>query len=309
MDFDACVIQHGDVLGAVPLWLHRAEAVEFVVGKGDRGEGGSSSLVVLEPFFNMVWRVIAMRKTKLAVLLLAGFPMLAFAGFQIVGGKVVEKPDGPEVISSSSVPGKSSAASPVIKGGKVVHVQPVAGVNHIGEMQSKQLHVVSLSGDSAWLEKGVKKIIPKGWKVFAGDLARMEVDWPAGQTWVDTLDFIAKDSDNDLQIAVDWNRKAVYIAKNEAKSQVSVKTEPARPAPLSLRKGDRLSEVFSSWGQANGWDVTWQAPALISDIDITFTDGFESAVTQTIESLVKQGLPLRVVFYEGNKVVLIMGAN
>ncbi len=89
----------------------------------------------------------------------------------------------------------------------------------------------------------------------------------------------------------------------------TVKTEPARPAPLSLHKGDRLSEVFSRWGSANGWDVAWQAPALISDIDITFTDGFESAVTQTIESLVKQGLPLRVVFYEGNKVVLIMGAN
>ena len=304
MDFDACVIQHGDVLGAVPLWLHRAEAVEFVVGKGDRGEGGSSSLVVLEPFFNMGWRVIAMRKTKLAVLLLAGFPMLAFAGFQIVGGKVVEKPDGPEVISSSSVPGKSSSVSPVVKGGKVVQA---AGVNHIGEMQVKQLHVVSLSGDSAWLEKGIKKIVPKGWKVITGDLARTEVDWTAGKTWVDTLDFIAKD--NDLQIAIDWNRKAIYVAENEAKSQVTVKTEPARPAPLSLHKGDRLSEVFSRWGSANGWDVAWQAPALISDIDITFTDGFESAVTQTIESLVKQGLPLRVVFYEGNKVVLIMGAN
>lgn len=160
------------------------------------------------------------------------------------------------------------------------------------------------------LADAVRQIVPQDYALRFGagmDQNRAKrVAWKGGRPWVDVLSETLADMP-EVAVEIDASAKLVTLsAAPNAQQFVDAKEElPART--WSMGRGEKISEAFNRWSGEAGWQgVFWEAPDLIAELDVSVSGSFEDAVSQVINSLVKQGVQLRAVIYGGNKVVRIV---
>lgn len=73
-----------------------------------------------------------------------------------------------------------------------------------------------------------------------------------------------------------------------------------------IQNGDRLSDVFTRWAQAVGWQVTWETTDMVAQADLELDDTFTAAVTKVAEALNRSGSDLQVKFYTANHMLRVM---
>lgn len=87
--------------------------------------------------------------------------------------------------------------------------------------------------------------------------------------------------------------------------------KPRRPARYVWRvnNGDKISDAFRAWaGQANKWQVIWEAPELVAMASVDVEGSFEDAVSKVIDALNRgeAGLVARFYVDSANNVLRVM---
>lgn len=165
-------------------------------------------------------------------------------------------------------------------------------------------------GRKVLLRDAVRQIVPAEYSLQFGQgmdsLATKRVSWKGGRAWTDVLaESLA--TVPEVSVEIDGNARLVTLYAVGEVSAKATTTVQAEQQSWSIKGGDKLSETLAAWGRDAGWQgVIWEAPDLMSEMDVTFSGSFEEAVTKTIESLARNGTQLRVVFYGGNRVVRIL---
>lgn len=165
-------------------------------------------------------------------------------------------------------------------------------------------------GRKVLLRDAVRQIVPAEYSLQFGQgmdsLVTKRVSWKGGRAWTDVLaESLA--TVPEVSVEIDGNTRLVTLFAAAEASSTPITSAQAEQKSWSIKGGDKLSETLAAWGREAGWQgVIWEAPDLMSEMDVTFKGSFEEAVTNTIEALARSGTALRVVFYGGNKVVRIM---
>lgn len=165
-------------------------------------------------------------------------------------------------------------------------------------------------GRNVTIREAVRQVVPSDFSVRFGlgadSLVDKRVSWKGGRPWTEVFsDLVA--SAPDLSAEIDVPAKLVTLSATQTSRIEQGGPAVAAQSVWRIRNGDKLSETLAAWGREAGWQgVFWEAPDLVSEIDVAFTGGFEEAITQTIEALARHGVQLRVIFYGGNKVVRIV---
>ncbi|WP_256081772.1 TcpQ domain-containing protein [Massilia sp. YIM B04103] len=69
-----------------------------------------------------------------------------------------------------------------------------------------------------------------------------------------------------------------------------------------------LNAALARWAAAAGWQLLWELPVDYAvQVRTTVSGSFEDAVGTVITSLDSAEMPMKAVFYKGNKVLRIMG--
>lgn len=164
-------------------------------------------------------------------------------------------------------------------------------------------------GRNVTIKDAVRQVVPSDYSVRivlgADSLVDARVSWKGGRSWTEVLSDIVA-SAPDLSAEIDVSAKLVTLSATQTSRVEQGGSAVAAQSVWRIRNGDKLSETLETWGRGAGWHVFWEAPDLISEIDVSFAGGFEEAVTQTIEALARHAVQLRVIFYGGNKVVRIV---
>jgi len=76
----------------------------------------------------------------------------------------------------------------------------------------------------------------------------------------------------------------------------------------AIRTGDvTLRAALARWAEQAGWQLLWEVPVDYAvDADSVVDGTFEQAVAQVASSMQGAEMPLRVIFYNGNKVLRIV---
>jgi hypothetical protein len=89
---------------------------------------------------------------------------------------------------------------------------------------------------------------------------------------------------------------------------------PDPPTPKRLQTWDivpadkTLNAALARWASAAGWQLVWDLPVDYAvDTRTSVTGSFEDAVRLVANSMAGAEIPLKAVFYEGNKVLRIVG--
>lgn len=90
-----------------------------------------------------------------------------------------------------------------------------------------------------------------------------------------------------------------------------VPTQPVAPAlpkqHWKIQTGERLSDVFIRWTKAsNKWQLVWEAPDLVAQVDVDLDGEFENSVSKIIDALNRNDAGLQAKFYAANRVLRIM---
>lgn len=165
-------------------------------------------------------------------------------------------------------------------------------------------------GRNVTIREAVRQVVPSDFSIRFGSgadaLVDKRVSWKGGRPWSEVFaDVVA--SVPDLSAEIDVPAKLVTLsAAQTSRSEQHGASGPVRSI-WRIRSGEKLSETVAAWGREAGWrGVFWEAPDLVSEIDVDLTGGFEEAITKTVEALSRHGVQLRVIFYGGNKVVRIV---
>jgi len=163
-------------------------------------------------------------------------------------------------------------------------------------------------GNNVQLREALSQIIPHSFvqdrnNLNPDDLDR-KVSWRGGKLWVDTLKEVLQ-SYPWITAKVDTTNKVVTL--QGATGQKDGVTAAAPAAVWRIRRGERLSDAIDVWRKSAGWQGSyWEAPELESDMDQTFEGDFEGAIRQLVSALADQGIQIRALIYDGNKVIRIM---
>lgn len=165
-------------------------------------------------------------------------------------------------------------------------------------------------GRNVTVREAVRQVVPVDYSLRiapgADSLADKRVSWKGGRPWTEVFADVVG-SVPELSAEVDVPARLVTLSASQASRVAQGSSVSGEPTVWRIRAGDELSETLAAWGREAGWQgVFWEAPKLISEIDVSFSSRFEDAITQTIDALARTGVQLRVIFYGGNKVVRIV---
>lgn len=72
-----------------------------------------------------------------------------------------------------------------------------------------------------------------------------------------------------------------------------------------LRAGDKISEAVANWCKRSGWNLSWDAPELLSEADVDIDGQFEAVVELVLDALNRSGAKIGATFYDANRVLRI----
>lgn len=132
---------------------------------------------------------------------------------------------------------------------------------------------------------------------------------------------IALDDGHDLLLAsLDLDkavRKPARAARPaERAAPAPVVATPAPPAPVApppaptweIMVSDKtLNAALQRWAAAAGWQLLWELPVDYAvEAKTTVPGSFDEAVNTVVKSMETAEIPMKAVFYQGNKVLRIM---
>jgi hypothetical protein len=190
---------------------------------------------------------------------------------------------------------------------------------HVVEIGDRSKVVASVkAGDKVRLGDAIKRIVPKGWAGYSkeADFTK-EVSWDEADSWPDALAQMMAASGHDATI--DWVKKRVLVVRTLQSQSRALEANPRRQAALiaangptgssaqsQIQIGEKLSEAFIRWGKAVGWQVSWEAPKLVSEFEFSSDKPFEQAVVEVLNALNRNGAQLDHMFFDGNRMLRIM---
>ncbi len=62
---------------------------------------------------------------------------------------------------------------------------------------------------------------------------------------------------------------------------------------------------MSSWGKMSGWSLAWDAPEIVSMMDVAVDGQFEEVIGRIVDALNQGGAKIHAQFYDGNRVLRI----
>ena len=83
---------------------------------------------------------------------------------------------------------------------------------------------------------------------------------------------------------------------------------PVPSSQWSIRTSDMtLHAAIARWAAQAGWQLVWEVPVDYGiDADTTIAGSFEQAIGAVADSMQGAEMPLRVIFYNGNRVLRIV---
>lgn len=170
------------------------------------------------------------------------------------------------------------------------------------------------AGDRVPLGDAVKRIVPKKWAGYAKDADfSKSVSWSESDSWLTALAEVMSASGH--VATVDWGNRRLLVSGNrtsksgaERKKEAALAAVSATPATpqTHIQIGEKLSEAFVRWGKDVGWQVSWEAPELVSQYDFASNKPFEQAVVEILTALNRNGTGLDHMFFDGNRMLRIM---
>lgn len=79
----------------------------------------------------------------------------------------------------------------------------------------------------------------------------------------------------------------------------------AAQEPLVIRKGREVGEQLVAHARPAGWELVWDAPAYLAERDVTLPGDFEAALEAFLRGANAAGVPIRALFYRGNRTVRV----
>jgi hypothetical protein len=109
-------------------------------------------------------------------------------------------------------------------------------------------------------------------------------------------------------------RKGVRVASSRAaEPRPAPVAEPVTPPPPAdpvweITVADKtLNAALSRWASSAGWQLLWELPVDYAvEARTTVPGNFDQAVRMVIDSMASAQIPMKAVFYQGNKVLRIM---
>lgn len=120
-----------------------------------------------------------------------------------------------------------------------------------------------------------------------------------------------------------WTRTDLAAAPPDASVwSASLATDPAKPAPVSasdtasssqtaawhITPADKtLNAALARWAAAAGWQLVWELPVDYTvDTRTTLHGTFGGVIETVVTSMGTAEIPIKAIFYEGNKVLRIL---
>lgn len=161
--------------------------------------------------------------------------------------------------------------------------------------------VVGGMGRDMPLKNALERITPKTYSLVIKNMWDEKVSWQGGVDWTDVLSAIA--SAANMTVFIDTDKQTVTVQSENSKTDASAQKESE--ATWTVKSGATLRETFTNWEGQSGWRVSWDAPELVAEADVTINGKFETAVEMVIEALNRSGAGIRAVFYDANRVLRI----
>jgi hypothetical protein len=245
-------------------------------------------------------------KIKMCAALLLALPVSAMAGFQISNGTVpLKDANGREikpVATGSGIEVEKVGGHDGVYGAQAPSVSASGAVVYKNYKSNSARFAQGMGRDVA-LGLAVSQILQSSdWEIKAESMVNMKkaVAWTGGAPWTEVLDDVLSQAGYSAE--VDGLAKTVTIY--------------ARSTPLELRlweldpRDGSLKRALSKWASAAGWQLAWESPHDFPVAMYARLEGsFEDAVVSVSKSLKASDHPLRVVFYEGNRVVRVIPAD
>ena len=114
---------------------------------------------------------------------------------------------------------------------------------------------------------------------------------------------------SEIQTCADLGAPMEAAKKAQEKAAAAAAKAAAVPTWV-LGKGESVSQGLQSWAKKSSWTVVWDTPndwAVPNGVQ--FTGDFQSAATQVIESLSKNGADIRADVYPANKTFVVHQAG
>lgn len=100
-------------------------------------------------------------------------------------------------------------------------------------------------------------------------------------------------------------RSAVVVHQGDWASLVPLgDSKPA--AHWKIQSGERISEALSRWAKSANWQLVWDAPELVAEVDIDLSGSLEDVVGNVVTALNRTGNSLQAKFYNSNRVLRIV---
>ncbi len=130
---------------------------------------------------------------------------------------------------------------------------------------------------------------------------------------------VRDDSDTILLAKLDTEKKSRSKSKSSSAGSTAKDTPAPAAAPVAvdLTPTEQMWEIIVSdktlnaamarWAAQAGWQLLWELPVDYSvDARTTVRGSFEEAVNTVAKSMESAEIPMKAVFYQGNKVLRIM---
>lgn len=168
-------------------------------------------------------------------------------------------------------------------------------------------------GAAVFLLAACGSLLQPAWA--AGAAPRQGGVQAAGSTTVLKLDMGLKDEcDEDDALAsltAPMLRTAAPQPAAKMPAMLIVAQKVSDPAPQTweiLPSDKTLNVALARWAVAAGWQLVWELPVDYAvETRASVQGSFQEAVTQVTKSMDSAEIPLKAIFYEGNKVLRVVG--
>jgi hypothetical protein len=191
----------------------------------------------------------------------------------------------------------------------------------------QRFELVRSSGRALPLYKAVAAIIPRGFafRTMGMDRTWLEqpVSWSGGREWTETLRE-ALSAYPELVLDISLGTKTVLLRQRHAQAdertpreitgyavqrvREDALRENARPGRWDVKPSDKsLRATLARWAESAGWQLAWEM-----GVDYPVSTGaslggsFEEAVIAIVKAMEQAETPMKVIFYQGNRVVRIV---
>lgn len=202
---------------------------------------------------------------------------------------------------------------------------PACSAELMEQGERGKVKVVKTSGKKMGIRSAVEKVAPSDWIVSGKNLSSdRQVSWSRKDTWINTLDMLAKVAG--VCVTVDWGAKRIDVADSHtgaqtiptmaAPAQTAIAPPPetsiASPPPPSntwvLEEGKTLHENLRTWADRAGWRLVWAVKG--TEYMVTHTTpvhgDFLTAINEVMEAYQEAASPIGGVVYRQNQVLKIV---